>query len=125
MKSILWVKQAFRDYYKPKLKRELKRDPTQEEMDQRFNEIYSKVRLTLLVGVNEGVSIFFYEIAQFTLEEFETFRDRTEDYLFERFGGGNFKLNFYEGPSFIVTVNFKPKGEPKWEHLLPDKARKS
>ena len=23
----MWIKQAFRDYYKPKLKRELKRDP--------------------------------------------------------------------------------------------------
>ena len=45
-----------------------------------------------------------------------------EEYLFERFGGGNYKLNFYEGPSFIVCVNFKPKGEPKWIDLLPEKA---
>ena len=38
------------------------------------------------------------------------------------FGGGNYKLNFYEGPSFVVCVNFKPKGEPKWIDLLPAKA---
>lgn len=119
----MWVKTAFRDYYKPRLRRELKRVPSQEECDQRFEEIFDRLRLTLLVGVQDGVSIFFYEIAQFTLDEFKAFRGNTEEYLFNRFGGGNFKLNFYEGDSFIVTVNFKPKGEPKWQHLLPEKAR--
>ncbi len=118
----MWVKEAFRDYYKPKLRRELKRDPNQEELDRRFEEIYSQVNCNLLVGIKEGVGIYFYEIAKFTLEEFNAFRDRTEDYLFERFGGGNYKLNFYEGPSFIVCVNFKPDGEPKWQHLLPKKS---
>lgn len=117
----MWVKNAFRDYYKPKLRRELKRDPTQEELDKRFEEIYSRVNCTLLVGANEGVAIVFYEIARFTLEEFNSFRDNAEQYIFGQFGGGNFKLNFYEGPSFIVTVNFKPQGEPKWKHLLPKK----
>ncbi len=115
----MWVKKAFRDYYKPKLGRELKRSPTPEECDSRFEEIYSRVQLTLLIGVNEGVGINFYEIAKFTRDEFEDFRENTEKYIFERFGGGNFKLNFYEGPSFIVTVNFKPKGEPKWRSLIP------
>ncbi len=114
----MWVKKAFRDYYKPKLRRELKRDPTPEEMDSRFEEIYANVNCVLLVGIYEGVVISFHEIAQFTLEEFKQFRDRPEEYLKERFGGGNYKLNFFEGPSFIVCVNFKPKGEPKWEHLL-------
>ena len=119
----MWIKQAFRDYYKPKLKRELKRDPNQEEMDQRFEEIYSQVNCTLLAGVLEGVAIYFYEIAKFSKEELDGFRDRPEEYLFDRFGGGNYKLNFYEGPSFIVCVNFKPKGEPKWIDLLPENAR--
>ena len=97
----------------------MERVPSSEECDMRFEEIYSRVQLTLLIGVNEGVGINFYEIAKFTRDEFEDFRDNTEKYLFERFGGGNFKLNFYEGPSFIVTVNFKPKGEPKWRSLIP------
>ena len=118
----MWIKQAFRDYYKPKLKRELKRDPNQDEMDQRFEEIYSRVNCTLLAGVLEGVAIYFYEIARFSKEELDSFRSYPEEYLFDRFGGGNYKLNFYEGPSFIVCVNFKPKGEPKWVDLLPEKA---
>ena len=65
----MWIKKAFRDYYKPKLKLELKRDPSQEEMDQRFEEIYSQVNCILLAGVLEGVAIYFYEIARFTKEE--------------------------------------------------------
>lgn len=120
----MWIKQAFRDYYKPKLKRELKRDPNQEEMDHRFEEIYSQVNCILLAGVLEGVAIYFYEIARFTKEELDGFRDRPEEYLLESFGGGNYKLNFYEGSSFVVCVNFKPKGEPKWINLLPEKAGK-
>ena len=117
----MWIKQAFRDYYKPKLRRELKRDPSQEELDKRFEEIYSRVNCVLLAGVLEGVGIYFYEIAKFTKEDLEDFRDCPEEFLLERFGGGNYKLNFYEGLSFIVCVNFKPKGDPKWIPLLPKK----
>jgi hypothetical protein len=87
-------------------------------MDARFEEIYLKINLTLLVEVKRGVVVTFHEIARFSLEEFDEFRDQAEQYLFDRFGGGNFKLNFYEGPSFITTVNFKPKGKPKWEQLI-------
>jgi hypothetical protein len=35
-------------------------------------------------------------------------------YLFERYGGGKFKLNFHEGWNFVATQNFKPEGEPRW-----------
>ena len=119
---IVWIKKAFKDYYKPKLRRELKHDPTQEEMDTRFEQIYTRSNSILLVGINEGVSIQFYEIARFTKEETDGFRDNPEQYLLNRFGGGWFKLNFYEGPTFIVCVNFKPKGEPKWKHLVVGKS---
>ncbi|NIQ02859.1 MAG: hypothetical protein GWM98_22925, partial [Nitrospinaceae bacterium] len=77
-----------------------------------------QVNCTLLVGIQEGVGIYFHEIAKISKEELDSFRDRPEDYLQDRFGGGNFKLNFYEGPSFIVCVNFKLKGEPKWQHRV-------
>ena len=118
----MWIKNAFKDYYKPKLRRELNHDPTTHEMDLRFEEIYSRCNGILLVGVNEGVAIQFYEIARFTKTEIDSFRDNPEKYLFDRFGGGWFKLNFYEGPTFIVCVNFKPKGEPKWKHLVVEKS---
>ena len=64
----------------------------------------------------------FYEIARFTKEEVDGFRDCPEKYLLDRFGGGWFKLNFYQGPTFIVCVNFKPKGEPKWKNLVTKKS---
>ncbi len=118
----MWIKKAFRDYYKPRLRRELKREPTQDEMDRRFDEIYDQVNAILLVGVREGVAIQFYEIARFSKADIDSFRDNTEEYLFERFGGGWFKLNFYEGPTFIVCVNFKPEGEAQWKHLVTEKS---
>ncbi|MFQ5672300.1 MAG: hypothetical protein ACE5G9_04340 [Nitrospinales bacterium] len=121
MENIEWVKKALRDYYKPKLRRELKHEPSREELDQRFREIYGRLNFTLLVGVNKGVSVVFHEIAKISLDEFDRFRDNVEGYILQRFGGGNFKLNFYEGPSFVVTVNYKPEGEPKWKHLIADK----
>ncbi len=46
----------------------------------------------------------------------DLFRD-PEGYLFERFGGGKYKLNFHEGWNFVATQNFKPEGEPKWTDL--------
>ena len=118
----MWIKKAFRDYYKPKLRRELNRAPSQQEIDRRFEEIYTRSNSILLVGINEGVAIQFYEIARFTKEEVNSFRNNPEEYIFNRFGGGWFKLNFYEGPTFIVCVNFKPKGEPKWKHLVTEKS---
>ena len=122
MENLEWIKKALRDYYKPKLKRELKRDPSPEELDRRFMKIYERLNFTLLVGINEGVGVVFHEIAKISLDEFNQFRDNVESYILERFGGGNFKLNFYEGSSFVVTVNYKPEGEPKWEHLIPGKS---
>ena len=119
---IVWIKNAFRDYYKPKLRRSLKHEPSQDEMDLRFEEIYSRTNSILLVGVNEGVGIQFYEIARFTKQEVDGFRSNPEEYLLSKFGGGWFKLNFYEGPTFIVCVNFKPKGEPRWQHLVAKKS---
>jgi len=119
---IVWIKNAFRDYYKPKLRRSLKHEPSQDEMDLRFEEIYSRTNSILLVGVNEGVGIQFYEIARFTKQEVDGFRGNPEEYLFSKFGGGWFKLNFYEGPTFIVCVNFKPKGHPRWQHLVAKKS---
>ena len=119
---IVWIKNAFRDYYKPKLRRTLKHEPSQSEMDRRFEEIYRQTNSILLVGINEGVGIQFYEIARFTKEDIDGFRDSPEEYLFSSFGGGWFKLNFYEGSTFIVCVNFKPKGEPKWQHLVTKKS---
>ena len=118
MENLEWIKKVLRDYYKPKLRRELKRDPNQQEMDKRFMEIYHRLNFTLLVGIKEGVGLVFYEIAKISLNEFNQFRDDVEAYIAGRFGGGNFKLNFYEGPSFVVTVNYKPAGEPKWKHLV-------
>ena len=118
----MWIKNAFRDYFKPKLRRMLKHEPSQSEMDFRFEEIYSRSNGILLVGVNEGVGIQFYEIARFTKEEVDGFRDNPEEYLFSCFGGGWFKLKFYEGPTFVVCVNLKPKGEPKWKHLVTKKS---
>ena len=121
----MWIKQAFRDYYKPKLRRELKRNPTQEEMDRRFGEIYNRINCILRVGIYKGVGLQFYEIARFAKEEVDGFRGGPEEYLAERFGGGWFKLNFYEGPTFIVCVNFKPKGAPKWKQLITEKSEGS
>ena len=92
--------------------------PLRKSWTKGLREIYAQVNCTLLSGVYEGVGIYFYEIAKISRDELDGFRDRPEEYLFERFGGGNFKLNFYEGPSFVVCVNFKPKGEPKWKHLI-------
>ena len=119
-----WVKTELRDYYKPKLKRDLKRNPTPEEVDTKFREIYPNLHFNLLVGTYEGVSVQFYEIAKFTLEEFETFYENVEGYFTEKFGGGWFKLNMYEGPTFAMCVNYKPKAPPKWEHLLPKDSNK-
>ena len=60
-----WLKKELRDYYKPRLKRDLKRMPTKEEVDRRFREIYLNLHFTLLVGKIEGVTVQFYEIAKF------------------------------------------------------------
>ena len=117
--EVEWLKKALRDYYKPRLKRDLQRMPTESEVDLRFREIYPDLHFTVLVGQIEGVGVMFYEIARFSLDEFNKFRKDVEGYLLRQFGGGWFKFNIYDGPTFAMTVNYKPIGKPKWEHLLP------
>ena len=116
--EVEWLKKSLRDYYKPRLKRDLKRIPSEREVDQRFREIFPNLHFTVLVGRTEGVSVQFHQIAKFTLDEFSKFHKDVEKYLFGRFGGGWFKLNIYDGHTFAMTINYKPKGKSKWEKLL-------
>ena len=118
--EVEWLKKELRDYYKPRLKRDLRRIPTDKEVDHKFREIYGNLHFTLLVGRVEGVTVQFYEIAKFTLDEFNEFRKGVEGYLVERFGGGWFKLNIYDGSTYAMTVNYKPKAQSKWEDLIPN-----
>ena len=116
--EVEWLKNELRDYYKPRLKRDLKRIPTGEEINQKFREIYENLHFTLLVGKVEGVTVQFHEIAKFTLNEFNKFCKDVESYIVERFGGGWFKLNIYDGSTYAMTVNYKPNAQSKWEHLI-------
>ena len=81
--------------------------------------IYFNLHFTLLVGRVEGVAVQFHEIAKFSLDEFNKFRKDVEGYLVKQYGGGWFKLNIYDGATYAMTVNYKPKAQSKWEHLIP------
>ena len=119
----MWIKQAYRDYYKPKLRRELEKGPrARENWTSVLKKYIAKSIAFFLQGFLKGLPFTFMRSQNLPKKKLDGFRDGPEEYLFERFGGGNYKLNFYEGPSFVVCVNFKPKGEPKWIPLLPEKA---
>ena len=62
-------------------------------------------------------TVRFKCLARYRPEEFTPMVLDPMGYLRERFGGGKFKVNFYQGMNFVATRNFKPEGEPKWREM--------
>ena len=73
--------------------------------------------MSVLVQEPWQTGVRFKGLAKYGPEEMMPLLNAPMEYLFEKFGGGKYKLNFHQGLNFIGTKNFKPEGEAKWEDL--------
>ncbi len=114
-----WVWTLCQDYVRKHLRRQRVYEPTDAQLQEAFIEILSESTVSVLVQEPWQTGVRFKGLAKYDATNMTPLLSSPESYLFEKFGGGKYKLNFHQGLNFIATKNFKPEGEPKWIDL-PD-----
>lgn len=112
-----WVWTIYKPYVVKQLARAGKHEPTDEELQQTFLNLLSESTVTILVQEPWQNSVRFKGLDRGPVPELFDLLNDPMGYLFERFGGGKYKLNFHQGWNFVATHNFKPEGEPRWKDV--------
>lgn len=112
-----WVGKLLRPFLQELLERRGNRHPTEADLEGAFVTLWPGCSAKLMVQEPWMGTVRFKGLVRYRSEEFEPMVLDPIGYLSERFGGGKFKVNFYEGMNFVATRNFKPEGDPKWREL--------
>ena len=114
---VSWVGRLLEPFLRELLERKGNRQPTDADLQVTFEVLWPKCSAKLMVQEPWMGTVRFKSLARYRPEEFEAMVLDPMGYLSERFGGGKFKVNFYEGMNFLATRNFKPEGEPRWREM--------
>ncbi len=85
-------------------------EPTKEEIDAKFWEIYPRCWVKILQEVKEGMIVTFKELGTYPAGEYQDLIENPEEFLSKSYGKKKIKVNFYEGDNFVCTINFKVGG---------------
>jgi hypothetical protein len=116
--QVEWVRRLYEPYIRRTFKWESRQEVTAEDMQVRFEQVFSESVVTVLVQEPWHGTVRFKGLARYYADEVGDLIVDPMVYLFEHYGGGKFKLNFHHGWNFVATINFKPPGEPRW-HDMP------
>jgi hypothetical protein len=112
-----WVGKLLTPVLLERLERKGNTQPTEADLQRAFVALWPECSTKLMVQEPWMGTVRFKRLARYRSEEFTPMIGDPTGYLSERFGGGKFKVNFYQGMNFLATRNFKPGGEPKWEEM--------
>ena len=112
-----WVWKLYRKYITKGLAARGITEPSEAQLEAAFLKALADSSVTILVQEPWMNSVRFKGLARGSVLEMTDLLRDPMTWLFDRFGGGKFKLNFHEGWNFVATQNFKPEGEPRWRDL--------
>ncbi|WHZ24569.1 MAG: hypothetical protein OJF47_003681 [Nitrospira sp.] len=91
-------------------------EPTRDEIDAKFWEIYPRCSAKILQEVKSGMIVVFHELGEYPPGGYQPLVDAPEDFLAATYGKKKIKVNFYDGDNFVCTINFKVGGWTEHEH---------
>ncbi|OGW64451.1 MAG: hypothetical protein A3H49_08830 [Nitrospirae bacterium RIFCSPLOWO2_02_FULL_62_14] len=97
-------------FAKPVVPGEDRGEPTKDEIDVKFWEVFPRCRVKILQEVKEGMIVTFHELGQYEAGTYQELIDTPEDFLAKTYGKKKIKVNFYDGENFVCTINFKVAG---------------
>ena len=112
-----WVGRLLRPFLQELLERKGNKRPTETELQEAFTALWPECSTKLMVQEPWMGTVRFKCLARHRSDDFTPMILDPMGYLGARFGGGKFKVNFYQGMNFLATRNFKPEGEPKWRDM--------
>ncbi len=117
-KKLEWVLNVFSEYLENDFKkRQGVSKPTISDLWEAFKVMFPVTTARLLVQEPVGNTVRFKALAFYHADEMGPLIDDPMGYIKDNFGGGKFKINFYQGMQFIATINFKPDGPEIWRNL--------
>jgi hypothetical protein len=109
-----WVYKLFTGHAYPYVRRQakfaFKREPTPEDIKQKFWEIYPQCWVKVLQEIKTGMIVSFIELGRYEPGTCQELIDNPEEFLAKTYGKKKIKLNFYLGENFVCTINFKVAG---------------
>ena len=117
-----WLYKLFTGHQYPYVRRQAKfgrkdrqpgeesREPTREEIDEKFWEIYPHCWVKVLQEVKTGMIVSFIELGSYEPGMYQELVDGPEEFLAREYGKKKIKINFYQGDNFVCTINFKVAG---------------
>ena len=116
-----WLYKLFTGHQYPYVRRQAKfgrkrepgeesREPTREEIDEKFWEIYPRCAVKVLQEVKTGMIVSFGELGRYAPGTYQALVDNPEGFLAQEYGKKKIKINFYEGDNFVCTINFTVAG---------------
>ncbi len=85
-------------------------EPTREEIDEKFWEIFPKCSAKILQEVKTGMIVSFVELGNYEPGTYQELGEHPEEFLAREYGKKKIKVNFYNGVNFVCTINFKVDG---------------
>jgi hypothetical protein len=85
-------------------------EPSKQEIDAKFWEIYSRCSAKILQEVKSGMIVTFVELGEYASGTYQALVDQPEEFLAQHYGKKKIKVNFYDGDNFVCTQNFKVGG---------------
>ena len=117
-----WLYKLFTGHQYPYVRRQAKfarkdrprgegfNEPSREEIDQKFWEIFPRCSVKVLQEVKTGMIVSFIELGRYEPGGYQELVDHPEDFLAREYGKKKIKINFYDGENFVCTINFKVGG---------------
>ncbi len=112
-----WIGKLLKPFLLKVLERKGDRQPNEADLQGAFVALWPDCSVKLMVQEPWMGTVRFKCLARYRSVELIPLVLDPMGYLRERFGGGKFKVNFYQGMNFLATRNFKPEGEPKWREM--------
>ncbi len=91
-------------------------EPTAEEIEAKFWEIYPRCSVKILEEVKSGMIVTFVELGAYAPGTYPDLVATPEAFLARTYGKKKIKVNFYDGENFVCTINFKVGGWTGHEH---------
>jgi hypothetical protein len=85
-------------------------EPSREEVDAKFWEIFPRCSAKILQEVKSGMIVTFHELGGYPPGGYQELIEHPEDFLAKTYGKKKIKVNFYDGENFVCTINFKVAG---------------
>ena len=85
-------------------------EPTREETDVKFWEIFPRCSAKALEEIKTGMIVSFVELGSYAPGTYQELVDAPEEFLAKTYGKKKIKVNFYDGENFVCTINFKVGG---------------